>query len=259
VQTSIMRDYRSAPFTILEYGRCSWGACYFCGWGKKRANTTLDMLKNKYIGFLEKNKDAPIIKIFSSGSMIDPRQFPLDFTRWLIEEARRRNIGEIVIEGKADDVNDEVLEKIKKDGIKITIAIGLEIADDIILKRYYLKNTGVVDYIKAAEILKEKSFGLRTYVIVNAHPIMYRNKIIEEALLERTIVLASIYSDSIVIINAYPHKNTRLVLDWIDGRWKPLDKKEFFSLVDKVMRRVGGDKIDDTLYVYSSVSFEVDN
>ncbi len=253
------RDYRKAPFTILEYGRCSWGACYFCGWGKKTARTTIEELKNKYLKFLEKHENAPIIKLFSSGSMIDPRQFPLDFTRWLIEQAKKHGVSEIVIEGKADDVTYENLESIRVEEIRITIAIGLEVADDIILLEYYKKNTKVIDYMKAGELLRREGFGLRTYIIVNGHPKIYHNLEVQEELLDRSIILAGKYSDSIVIINAYPHQNTRLVIDWIEDRWKPLDKIQFQNLVEGVMERIGGRRIEEDLYIYNNIPVEIDH
>ena len=245
---------------VLEYGKCSWGACYFCGWGKRRADTTLEQLRNKYLRALNKVQPPPeTVKLFSSGSMLDPRQFPLGFVRWLIEEAKSRGVKEIIIEGKADDVTPENLDKVKVDGIKITVAIGLEMADDIILLRHYRKNTGVSDYIKAANLLREKGFGLRTYILVNGHPILYHNMEVQEELLERSIHLASEYSDSIVVINAYPHKDTRLLLDWIDGRWRPLDEKQFFGLVERVMNKLQGRKIDRVKYEYNGVIVEIDH
>ncbi|MEB3846800.1 MAG: DUF5591 domain-containing protein [Desulfurococcales archaeon] len=259
MEVAMLKAYKKAPFTVLEYGRCSWGACYFCGWGKKRANTTLEQLKAKYTRFLERQGGARIIKLFSSGSMIDPRQFPLDFTRWLIEEAKKAGVREIVIEGKSDDVTRENIEAVRVEGIRVTIAIGLEAADDIILKRYYRKNTGVADYIRAAELLRETGFGLRSYIIVNAHPVVYRNMEVQEEVLERTIVLAGQYSDSIVVINAYPHQNTRLALDWIEGRWRPLDKRQFYSLVGRVLSRLGARRVEDDLYEYRGIPVELDH
>lgn len=244
---------------VLEYGKCSWGACYFCGWGKRTAKTTLDQLRAKYLSALSRHRDIERVKLFSSGSMVDPRQFPLDFTRWLIEEARNRGVREIIVEAKTDDVTRENLEKIKVDGIKITIAIGLEVADDIILYRYYRKNTGVKDYVRAARHLRKEGFGLRSYILVNGHPIIYHNLEVQEELLERTIEIASHYSDSMVVINAYPHRDTRLILDWLEGRWKPLDELQFKGLVERVIGRLGGEKVNDNLYIYNNVPVEVDH
>ncbi len=244
---------------VLEHGRCSWGACYFCGWGKRRAETSLEALRRKYLRALDKADKPEVVKLFSSGSMLDPRQFPLDFVKSLIEEAKARGVREIVIEGKSDDVTAENLDRVWVDGIKITVAIGLEVADDIILYRYYRKNTGVADYIRAARLLRSRGFGLRTYVLVNGHPIMYNNLEVQEELLERTIHLAAVYSDSIVVINTYPHRDTRLILDWIEGRWKPLDEQSFHGLVDRAISRLGGVRRGEGRYEYMGVTIEVDH
>ncbi len=244
---------------VLEYGKCSWGACYFCGWGKREAKTTLEYLRRKYLRVLDKAGAPRVVKLYSSGSMLDPRQFPLDFTRWLVEEAARRGVEEIVIEAKPEDVTREHLEAVRVDGIKVTVAIGLEAADDVILSRYYRKNMTVSDYIRAADLLREYGFGLRTYILVNGHPILYHNPDVQVEVLDKSLALAVRYSDSIVVINTYPHSETRLLLDWIEDKWRPLDKKQFLSLAEKVLGDLGATRAGELLYELDGVPVELDH
>jgi len=250
-----------AVSVVLEYGKCSWGACYFCGWGKRDAGTRLEDLRRKYLRVLDKYAGrAETVKTFSSGSMLDPQQFPLDFTRWLVEEAAARGYREIVIEAKPEHVTREALEAVRAPGIRVTVALGLEVADDYVLQRLLKKGNTVEDYVRAARLLGEEGFGLRTYVLVNGHPELYKRPDWQEELLEKTLRLAGEYSTSIVVINAYPHRDSRLLLDWLAGEWRPLDKRQFYGMAWRVLERLGAERRSDDLWVLpGGVPVELDH
>ncbi len=247
-----------SAWIVLEHGRCGWGACYFCGWGKRSADTDLEELKEKYLRFLEKNRGKKVVKVFSSGSHLDFNQYPRDFVRFLVEKAKEYDFKEIVLESLPRYITEETLEAIRVPGIKITIAIGLEVADDEILNKYLLKGMTVEDYVRAAELLRKKGFGVRTYVLVNGHPYLYKHPELQKELLEKTLRVATKYSDSVVVINAYPHKYSRLMLDWINGEWKPLDEEEFYGMIEEVMKRLGAEKEEKNLYILNGIPIEID-
>ncbi len=258
IGVSLLESARSVA-VVLEHGRCGWGACYFCGWGRKEAKTSLEELEKKYVNTLERYRGrAEIVKIFSSGSLLDPRQFPLTFVRFLIEKAYSYGFREVVIESRPDYITPEILREINVKGIKITVAIGLEVADNKVLELLN-KNMRVSDYIRAANLLREMGFGVRTYVLVNPHPQLYRNKEEQRRLLRETIKLAQSYADSIVVINTYPHSGSRLFNDWLEGRWKPLDEGEFRELVESVLGELEAEKISDRIYKLGSTVIEIDH
>ncbi len=216
---------------ILESGRCSWGKCYFCGWGKREVNVTPKELIDKLRRFLDKNKGVEKLKIFSSGSLLDKRQFP----RWILKEMlqiiRDAGVKEVVIESRVGHVLQNSLDDLIVDGLKVTIAMGLEVADNKILE-LLKKGQTVEEYIRAAVKLREKGLGVRTYILVNPHPI-FKDINLQQGILHRTVELALKYSDSIVIINTYPHVDSELWNDYIRGAWRPLDKEQFEKLVGK--------------------------
>jgi len=221
---------------ILERGICAWGKCYFCGWGKKLVEAEVDELKRKLESFLRKHSSPNSVvrlKIFSSGSFLDEKQFPKDFVKFVIKTAEKYGVEELVIESRPEFVTDENLRLLRSDKVRVTVAMGLEIADDDVLMKLYRKGFRVKDYLKAVETLRRNGFGVRTYVLVNGHPALYKNPDLQKKLLDKTMKVALKVADSVVIINAYPHLRADLWNDWIEGGWRPLDEKQFYELVGK--------------------------
>ncbi|NPA69352.1 MAG: hypothetical protein GXO26_00960 [Crenarchaeota archaeon] len=216
---------------VLERGRCSWGRCYFCGWGNRYVNSSITSLTNKFKHVISKRKDEEVLKIFCSGSFLDERQFPRDFVYWCLAQAEKAGFKHVVIESRPEFIREEVLQELTVFNIKIHVAIGLEIADDHVLNEYYRKGMKFIDYLRAVKLLHDKGFYVRTYVLVNGHPILYNNPTYHKTLIRETLDKVNDLSDSIVVINAYPHSSSLLFKDWLIMRWRPLSYEEFINIV----------------------------
>ena len=210
---------------VLERGKCFWGKCYFCGWGKKVVERSIEEVKRIFDKFISSKQDIERLKIFSSGSFLDPKQFPEELQDYIFRRAEEYGIKEIVIESRPEFITENVVSRLSQYKVKITVAMGLEVADNEALK-ILNKGMTVEQYIRAATLLKKYGLGVRTYVLVNPH-----SKIRSPEYVHKTIELALKYSDSIVVINTYPHKNSDLWEDWINGKWRPLDKTEFEKII----------------------------
>jgi hypothetical protein len=208
---------------ILSSGRCSWGKCYACGWGKLEADVDVARLKK----LIEKTELGGVerLKVFASGSFLDQAQFPADFRQWFAGHVRGRGIKELVVESRPEFVTQEALEPFK--GMRLTVAIGLESAVPEVLKAY---NKGFTpdDFAKAAELLHKNGFGVRTYVMVN---IPFSKDVQKD--LDKSVEFALRHSDSIVLINTFPHSKAALFNLWVSGKWKPYDKRQFEDAVAK--------------------------
>ncbi|MGQ4913285.1 MAG: radical SAM protein [Candidatus Asgardarchaeia archaeon] len=206
---------------VLERGKCFWGKCYFCGWGKKVVERSIEEVKRIFDKFISSKRDIERLKIFSSGSFLDPKQFPEELQDYIFRKADEYGIKEIIIESRPEFITENTVSRLSQYKVKITVAMGLEVADNEALK-ILNKGMTVEQYIRAATLLKKYGLGVRTYVLVNPH-----SKIRSPEYVHKTIEFALKYSDSIVVINTYPHKNSDLWEDWINGKWRPLDKTEF--------------------------------
>ncbi len=204
---------------LLSSGKCSWGKCFACGWGRLASpRMGIHELKKKIDDFFHELKGENIVKlkIFASGSFLDDAQFPRAIRKYVAKKCADAGI-ELVIESRPEFITKENLEDFC--GTALTIAIGLESGDDAVLEKYN-KGFDTEDYIKAATLLHENSFMLRTYLMVGL-PFGGAES------LKKSVELADKCGDEIVLINVFPHSLAPLYELWISGKWKPLDKKQF--------------------------------
>lgn len=211
---------------ILQSGKCAWGKCYACGWGKiNYGKPDLHKLKRKIDEFFKSiPSGVKRVKIFCSGSFFDNDQFPSVIREYIAKKCKEKNVKELVVESRPEFIEEEKIKPILKH-VKLIVAIGLETADNKVLEKYQ-KGFYVEDYIKACELLKKFGCKVRTYIMVNLP--FVKN---QEELLKKSFQIAKKYSDEIVIINTFPHSRSELFELWIKGKWRPLDKEEFEKLV----------------------------
>ncbi len=204
---------------IFNSGKCSWGKCFACGWGRLASpRLGIHELKKTIDGFFHELGKEHInkLKIFASGSFLDGSQFPKAIRKYIAKKCAALGV-ELIVESRPEHITKENLEDFK--GAKLTVAIGLESGDDAVLKKYS-KGFSTDDYIRAANLLHEKSFRLRTYLMVGL-PFGGAES------LKKSVALADKCGDEIVLINVFPHSLAPLFELWLSLKWKPLDKKQF--------------------------------
>jgi len=212
---------------ILNYGRCSWGRCFFCGYGRIVGQTPSEgNLLAKFGEFFSGlSKDADTVKVFGSGSFLDEKQVPPKARMFFVEECRKHGIKKLTIESRPEHITRDKLAEFS--GVDLSVAIGLETADNEVLRRIN-KGFSVEDYAKAADTIKSCGFKVRTYLLVNPP---YAVDIKDN--LRKSVEFAEKKSDTIVLINLLPHGNTPLMKQWLSGEWKYLSKKEFREITSE--------------------------
>lgn len=204
----------------LNSGKCAWGKCIFCGWGKyDYPKLNMHELKRLLDEKLRGVRKLEQLKIFNSGSFLDPQQIPAAFRSYVVKKCEHLGIKNLVFESRGQFVSEELIKDMKSDKVKVTIGIGLEVADNRVLKKLN-KGITVESYVQTAEFLQSNGFGVRTYLLVNA-PYTDKNS------LKRSVELALKYSDSICMINWFPHGRSEAFKLWINNKWKPLTRSEF--------------------------------
>ncbi|MEA3229381.1 MAG: radical SAM protein, partial [archaeon] len=220
-----MRTGKSKTF-IIKSGQCSWGKCIFCGYGKiKGYEPALENIKNdldKFFAALE--NDITQVKIFGSGSFLDEKQFPQKSRIYFLELCRKHKIKDVLFESRPEYITDKTLQDFKE--FNFTVAIGLEVADNEILKKLK-KGTIKENCQKAAETVHKNGGKVRTYLLVNPPYIKDIKKSLEES-----VTFALKHSDSIVLINLYPHVNAEMIDLYLNLEWRPLDKDQFKKMTE---------------------------
>lgn len=219
---------------MLVSGECPWN-CYFCGYGaRKTKNYSKEEMKEQIDNYFKGFEPGKIdkLKVDMPGSVLDPNQVSDDTQRYLVKKCKEYGIDELVVETRPEFVNKNNLSTFGD--IDLTVAIGLDVADDHYLRKLN-KDFSLSDYETAATIAKACGCEVKTYVLVN--PPFVKD---EKKLLDKTVREALEYSDRVVLINCYPHEGTPfggefdedLDEEFIEEieEWEPLSKGEFFDL-----------------------------
>ncbi len=214
---------------VMMSGQCDWGNCMYCGWGKAEYDKDIDRLKKGFENNLKGcNDKIDTIKIFTSGSFLDDEQFPPEFQNYVLDELSKSDkINHLITEALPKFITDEKLEEMKRDNLKITIAIGLEVASDE--QRVKIgKGFTNKEYEEAVAKLRKHGFGSRAYILVNPPNI----DDVQEAL-DEVVEYAMDKVDSMALINTYPHNKSHLFHMWISRNWSPLPIDEFYKVTEK--------------------------
>lgn len=201
---------------ILNAGKCGWANCVFCGWGKENIEISADELIKDF----NDNKGSDGVKLYCSGSLLDPKQFPLKFIKHVCKEMQDK---ELIIESRPEYVTEKTLELFK--GVNLTIAMGLETADNKVLKKLK-KGITIEQFAEKAGLIHKNGFKVKGYILVNP-PYDY------PGLLDKTISFGREHCDELVLINTFPHAKSELFDLWLRGEWQPLSEDEFYELTEK--------------------------
>lgn len=212
---------------FLKSGKCAWKRCLFCGYGRTCGiePTVENLIKEFDLFFGNLNNNITHLKVFGSGSFLDEKQVPKEARLYFIEKCRKNSIKELTIESRPEFITSEKLREFN--GITLTVAVGLEVADNHILDKIN-KGFCLRDYENAAGILHSHGCKLRTYLLVNPPFVDDIQKS-----LENSVEYALKYSDSVVLINLLPHFNSELFEMWLHGEWNFLSKEEFYKVTKK--------------------------
>ncbi len=212
----------------IKSGKCRWGKCIFCGWGKYEYwKLSFDELKEYFEKRLE---PVDSLKIFNSGSFLDENQIVPEFRKWIVKKCEELGIENLTVESRPEFVTQEVIDDMESENVKVTVAIGLEVADNDVLEKIQ-KGFTVEDYLKAVEMLRKNNWGVRTYILVN---VPYSNP----ETLKKSVELVEKTSDSYCLLNWFPHGYSEAFDLWLEGKWKPLDEEEF----NEMTKDFGGEK-----------------
>jgi len=226
---------------VINSGKCAWGKCLFCGWGcAERREKSLRELK-EFLDSRLKRARPTWLKIFNSGSFFDEKQIPKAFRSYVVRKAELLGIKNIVVESLPQFVTEENIRDMKSQKVKVHVAIGLEVADDAVLRKLGKSVTNKKNYVKAAGVLHENGFYLRTYLIANPPYVKNIRKSLKDS-----VTFANKHSDTVAICNLYPHSKSGLFDMWMKGKWAPLGRDDF----DKVVKGLKAEVFFDN-FVFS--------
>lgn len=164
-----LRGYpETTMVAIFKTTGCSWyrfSSCSMCGYFNDVSSEIRSENLKKQIDIVSDSlEDVKTLKIFTSGSFLDPQEFPLDARDYFFQKISGK-IEKLLVESRTEYITDSNISYIRDFGIPVRIAIGLESANDEIMRNSINKGSTLAKYVKAAEAVKRMGYELRTYLL----------------------------------------------------------------------------------------------
>jgi radical SAM enzyme (TIGR01210 family) len=170
---------KSALVVILRTHGCSWsradelaGGCSMCGYTNDCPPPTIKLspkdLVNQFQDALAKfnKQNFQIIKLFTSGSFLDDSEVPQEARLQIIELINDLDVEILIIESRPEFTTSKRLnELVTKFNGQIQLALGLESANDRVLKYSINKGFTFNDYVNAVELARSHEIQIKTYLL----------------------------------------------------------------------------------------------
>ncbi len=206
---------------IFRTTGCAWykfSACSMCGYFNDTSPDIVDENLMKQIDILyDSLNDVKVLKIFTSGSFLDPHEVHPAVRDYFFERMKDK-VDKILVESRTEYIRKDILDPIKKYNIDLRIAIGLESADDYIMKYSINKGSTLNKFIDAAKLLQKENVELRTYLLFKP-PFISEKYAIND--IEKSVKIAAPYSADISINPMNIQKNTMVEKLWKKGLYRP--------------------------------------
>ena len=213
-----------AATVILRTKGCHWwwsSGCTFCGYfNDTRDDITNEDLLNQWNYSKEKLnnfEEVEMIKIYTSGSLLEDREIPLEFQEFVLSETNKLN-KHLVIESRTEQLTSEKLSWAIKYNPNFTVAIGLEAYDDEVLHFHINKGFTLKSWHKAVEQLKKFDLRVKSYLMFKP-PFMSEGEALTQCI--KWVKSIIIESDEISINPMNIQKGTIIDRLYRNGDYRP--------------------------------------
>ncbi len=158
-----------AGVVILQTRGCSHyhgGGCSMCGYNYgPKVDVSADDLAKQFKKAMDGFGDIQFLKVYTSGSFLDECEVPGEVASSVLEVCRDRGL-RLLFETRPEYVSGTRLDQMLAVHSDLEVALGLESANDEVLRCSINKGFTVGDYDKAAAALRRAGIDIRTYVLL---------------------------------------------------------------------------------------------
>lgn len=210
-----------AGVIILRTSGCSHskdGGCTMCGYNLESSEDVSQAdLVAQFRSASKRLEDTRMLKLYTSGSFLDDREVSPEtreeIVGWCKEHGQR-----LLFESRTEYITAEKMGSVLGTHEDIEVAIGLESANDKVLKYAINKNMTVADFDRAATTVKSAGAKLRAYILLKP-PFLTEAEAIEDAI--STGRHAALKSDTISINPVNVQKGTVAERLWKTWSYRP--------------------------------------
>ena len=172
---------------ILRTSGCYWAhtrGCTMCGYARETLGreATEDEILSQVAKAMTHYRDEPYVKIYTSGSFLDPHEVP-PAARLRVAKAFSGRARRLLFESLPEFVTPEAIDGVRKgfEG-EVEVALGLETTQDDVLQKAVTKVSTVEEYLGAARRLRDLQVLGKAYLLLKP-PFLTERQAIEDTVL----------------------------------------------------------------------------
>lgn len=209
---------------ILRTRGCSWAlssGCTMCGYFNDSmfSEVTEEDFLAQFEAALQGYKQEKIVKLFTSGSFLDPSEVPQTIQQKILGSLAQQ-AEKISVESRPEYITEKHLTDIHKTVVPKTfeIGIGLETTNDLVRQKAINKGFTFQQYIKAAGLLRKHQMKVKTYVLMKP-PFLTEKESLDDCI--RTAKETKKYTDSISLNPTNVQHHTVVEYLWKRDQYRP--------------------------------------
>ncbi|MCJ7444062.1 MAG: archaeosine biosynthesis radical SAM protein RaSEA [Methanotrichaceae archaeon] len=202
---------------ILRTEGCRWKCCTMCGYAKEGVAVTDNELLNQFSNAMQRFSGEELVKIYTSGSFLDPREVPNEVSDEILETLGDLGVKRLVIETRPEYVESECVQRILS-FIETEFSIGLETSNDLIRDELIKKGFSFQDFIHASKLIHERGGRVKAYLLLKP-PLLTEGQAITDAICSAQ--RARPYADILSLNLCNVQRGTLLERIWERGGYRP--------------------------------------
>ncbi len=234
-------EVEEAFSVIFRTKGCSWShdsGCSMCGYfTDTNPEITEEDLKLQLDQALSRYEDEEIVKIYTSGSFMDKDEMPFDIGMDILDSFSTEGAKKVLVESRPEYVKDEILKQYNEVVTQLEVALGLESANDLILKNSINKGFRFKDYETTVKTAHENGASIRTYLLLKP-PFLTEKEATQDVVSSIKKIEPLLEKKDIISINPVNVQRGSLVERmWYRDEYRP---PWLWSIVE-VLKRIGGE------------------
>ncbi len=207
----------SALTIILRTAGCKWNRCTMCSYSSESAPAKANELLSQFDHAMLRLTDEKMVKIYTSGSFLDPCEVPEDVREKILDSLCESGIERLVIETRPEYVGSDGIEGCLS-MIDTEFAIGLETSNDMIREKLINKGFSFQEFAQASQLIHDRGGRVKAYLLLKP-PLLNEGNAIRDAISSANAVRS--HADIISLNLCNVQRNTFVERLWERNEYRP--------------------------------------
>jgi radical SAM enzyme (TIGR01210 family) len=203
---------------ILRTVGCRWNRCTMCGYASEGTHATGDDLLVQFRSALQRlSSGDEVIKIYTSGSFLDPREVPIEARNCILDITRDKGIRKLIIESRPEHITQERVVECQS-RVQTEFAMGLETSSDLIREHIICKGFSFSDFVHASRVVRENGGRVKAYLLLKP-PFLSEGEALRDAI--SSARAAAKHADILSLNLCDIQRGTYVERLWERGEYRP--------------------------------------